>query len=139
MGAINENGGKDICQGIDVDTMKVVDSVERPSSPCRSIVGDIGLCKEVRNICSRVDDWSPNNAYGIRDIGAANVRLQKWGMNLSSIDGSAGLGIQSSNPILRRGKEKELLVTSVWCVDERFRIELNKHATLISTFLLLGL
>ena len=98
--AIDENWWKHVRQGIDIHSMKVVHPVVCSGSSCCPVIGNIGLGEEICSIGGGVDDRSPNYADCVGDIRASNIGLQKWLVDLSGIDRSACLRVQSTDPIL---------------------------------------
>lgn len=106
--------------------MKIVDPIVSTRITCGSEIGDISLGKEICNVGCRIDDRSPDDSNGIRDISASNISLQEWRMNLSSVERSTSLGVHRSDPILGRGNENNLWAPGKRSVDQRFGIELQQ-------------
>ncbi len=122
--AVNQDRREDVFQRIDIDTMKIVNAIVDTRITCGPEVGDISLGKEICNVGCRIDDRSPDDSNGIRDIVASDFGLQEWRMNLSSVERSTSPGVHGSDPILGRGKKNKLWAPGKRSVDQRFGIEL---------------
>ena len=72
-GSIDEDGGEDILQSINVDTVEIVDSIVCPRRAGIPIIGNVSLGKEIDNVGGRIDNRGADDANSIGDIGTAYV------------------------------------------------------------------
>ena len=106
-GSVGKDGEAiDILQRVDIDTMKVIDTIVNASIPGSAEIRNISFGKKVNDVGGGVNDWCADDTNCIGNIGTTDFGLQEWRMNLSSIDEIAGLCVERPNPILGRGKEK---------------------------------
>ena len=106
--AIDQNGRKDVDQGIHIHPMKVVNTVVDPSVAGFTEIGDIGFGEEVGNVGGWIDDGSSNDANRVWNIGTADFALQERSMHLPGVDHDTRLCIEGTNPVLR-GRQKDEL------------------------------
>lgn len=99
--SIDEDRRPAVFEGVDIDTMEIVDSIERARVPGIPIVGDVGLGEEVGGVGIGIDDRSADNANGAWNIGATNVGLQERRVHLAGVDERTGLCVERADPVLR--------------------------------------
>ena len=71
--AVDKNGGEHICQSVDIDTMKVINSIVSACSACSTVIGDICLGEEICNVSLRVNNGSADDAYVVGNVGTADI------------------------------------------------------------------
>ena len=77
-GPVHKNGkARDILEGLDIDTVEVVDAVVSTRVSSRSVIGNIRLGEEVGNVRGWVYDRGSDNANGVGNVSTADVRLQE--------------------------------------------------------------
>ena len=121
---VDQNGRENVRKGVDVDTVKVIDTVERASISGITKIWYVSFGKEVNDVRSGINGWCAGDTDGIRNVGTPDVRLQERGMYLSRVDEHAGLCVQRAYPILRRGEKDELRASSKRCVYQRLGVKL---------------
>ena len=104
--SVDEYRVKYVLQGIDIDSMKVVNSIECTRVASIPEVGDIRLGKEICDIGVRIDDWSSDDTNCIRNVGTSNIRLEERSVNLSGNENISRFGVERANPVLGRSEEK---------------------------------
>ena len=125
LGSIDQDRRKHIFEGIDIDTVKVVDAIEGADVARSSEVGNVSLGEEIGNVGGRINDRSSNYTNRVWDIVASDVRLQEGGMDLTGVQCLAGLGVECSNVVLRRSNQDDLGPSTDGRIDEWFGVELR--------------